>query len=63
MLQILRADFSDIAIPGDISGDGIPDLVLGSYNDSKIMVYLGTPTGFEGPVETLEGVGHHLGGG
>jgi len=62
VLQVPQIHFTDMAIPGDISGDGLPDLVLGSYNDSKVMVYLGTPTGFEGPVETLDGIGHHLGG-
>jgi hypothetical protein len=63
-LQVLPVDVTDIAVPGDISGDGIPDLVVGyAFPNGRLAVYLGTPTGFEGPVETLEGVGYHLGGG
>ncbi len=62
-LQTPLMGFTDMAIPGDISGDGLPDLVLGSSNNSRLEVYLGTPTGFEGPVETLDNVGYNLGRG
>jgi hypothetical protein len=61
LLQALRKDFTSMAIPGDISADGIPDLILGDpgWNNSRgrLLVYLGTPTGFVGPVDSLEGTG------
>ncbi|MFH1011732.1 MAG: T9SS type A sorting domain-containing protein, partial [bacterium] len=58
LLQVLRADFTNIAIPGDISANGIPDLILGDSNwnhsRGRLLVYLGTPIGFVGPVDSLE---------
>ncbi|MBU1937172.1 T9SS type A sorting domain-containing protein [bacterium] len=64
VLQIPQIDVNYIAAPGDISGDMIPDLVVGSgSSNGKVMIFLGNSTGFEGPVETLEGVGSLLGGG
>lgn len=59
VLQLPEIDLTDMAVPGDISGDGIPDLVLGNCNwnhsRGQVRVYLGTPTGFEGPVDSMEG--------
>ncbi len=64
VLQIPEIDVNYIATPGDISGDMIPDLIVGSgQSNGAVMVFLGSPTGFEGPVETLDGIGYHLGGG
>ncbi|MFH1010639.1 MAG: VCBS repeat-containing protein [bacterium] len=54
VLQIPQLDVNYITASGDISGDRIPDLVVGSgSSDGQLMVYLGTPTGYQGPVETL----------
>ncbi|MFH1010638.1 MAG: T9SS type A sorting domain-containing protein [bacterium] len=59
LVQMLRVDATAVAVPGDISGDGIPDMIVGdaNWNNSRgrLMVYLGTPTGFVGPVDSLEG--------
>jgi hypothetical protein len=62
-LRIPQIDVNYIAALGDISGDMIPDLVIGSGSSAgKVMMFLGNSTGFNGPVETLEGIGYLLGG-
>jgi hypothetical protein len=61
LVQVLRVDASTVAVPGDISGDGVPDMIIGNVNwnnsRGRVLVYLGTPTGFVGPVDSMEGTG------
>ena len=43
------ADYTSIAI-GDVNGDGLPDLIVGSYGTSEVDVIFGTKQGFPDPL-------------